>query len=252
VSAPPPAAPPADAARAPGASGDSPDSADWRPAGFWRRYLAYCLDWTLLALPLYALLAPPLARAWAAWQAINSALQGWLLDHLLAAPGELPAPLALARALLADASMQATLAAAADRLNTALLQAIALGVVAAAVYFIGFESSPWAATPGKRALGLRVCDLSGQRLAWPRSSLRFAAGGLSWLSLNLGHALAGWRRDGRALHDLVAGTQVLARTPTPAWARALLLGQLLLLLAVFALLFGRVLWLLAQLGGAAG
>lgn len=245
-------APPA--GRAPSPGGPIPALAGrellvWQPAGFWRRYLAYSLDWLLLALPLYLLVAAPLARAWAAWQALNATLQGWLLDKLLAAPGSLPAPLALARELLADAALQTEVGAAAGRINAALGQALALGVAAAALYFIGFESSPWAATPGKRVLGLWVADLSGQRPAWPRSCLRFAAGSLSWLSLNLGHAIAGWRRDGRALHDLIAGTQVLTRTPMPAWGRALLLGQLLLLAALFIGLFGRLLWLLAQLSG---
>jgi uncharacterized RDD family membrane protein YckC len=44
-----------------------------------------------------------------------------------------------------------------------------------------------------------------------RAAARFFAGSLSWLSLNLGHAMALFRRDGRALHDLIAGTAVIDR-----------------------------------------
>jgi uncharacterized RDD family membrane protein YckC len=227
------------------------EAAGWpRPAGFWRRYLAYSLDWTVLAAPLWLLLSGPLARAWAAWQALNTVLQEWLLARVLAAPGRLAAPLALAREVLADPSLRAALGAASDRLSGALVQAAWLGAGAAALYFIGFEGSAWAATPGKRLLGLQVRAVGGQRLSWPRSALRFFAGSLSWLSLNLGHALAGWRRDRRALHDLVAGSQVLASGPMPGWGRGLLIAQALALLALFALVLGRLLWLLGQLSGA--
>lgn len=216
------------------------------PAGFWRRYLAYSLDWLLLAPMLFLLLAPPMAEAWAALRSLHGLLQEWLLARLLAGPGALPSPMALAQAALRDAPLLASVDATLARLSLAVTTAGLLGAGTAAIYFIGFEASAWQATPGKRLLGLRVLDLHGQRLGWRRASLRFLAGGLSWLSLNLGHALAGWRADGRALHDLVAGTCVVARTPAPRWARWLLYAQLVLLLGVIAALLGRLLWLLAQ------
>ena len=59
--------------------------------------------------------------------------------------------------------------------------------------------------------------------------------------------MAGWTRERRALHDLVAGTRVLQRdppgTPLPAWARAWLLAQI----AGFFGLTGFVLLRYAQL-----
>ena len=105
-------------------------------------------------------------------------------------------------------------------LQSALLVATLRAAALALPWFVGFEASAWAATPGKRLLGLRVADRAGRRVSHARALARFAAGGLSWLTLNLGHALAGWRRDHRALHDLVAGTQVRGLGPTPRWARA--------------------------------
>lgn len=71
------------------------------------------------------------------------------------------------------------------------------------------EGGPQQATWGKRWLGLETVDLEGQGLAYPQAGLRFAAGALSWLTLNFGHAMVKFRSDRRALHDLVAGTQVL-------------------------------------------
>lgn len=177
------------------------------PAGFWRRSVAYGIDWLLLVLALSWLVWPMLADAWAAIVELHGALQDWLVDKLLSGTA-LPAPMDLAHSALADPRLHELVYSAGARLTLGLLQASAACLVAAAVYFIGFEASRWQATPGKRMLGLRVRDIAGRRLGLAQSAARFIAGSVSWLSLNLGHALAGWRRDGRALHDLIAGTRV--------------------------------------------
>ena len=177
------------------------------PAGFWRRTGAYAIDWLLLVLLLSWLVLPMLADAWAAIVELHGALQDWLVDKLLSGAA-LPSPMDLAHSVLADPVLRELVNSAAARLTLGLLQASGLCLGAAALYFIGFEASPWQATPGKRLLGLRVRDTEGKPLGLARSAARFLAGSVSWLSLNLGHALAGWRRDGRALHDLIAGTRV--------------------------------------------
>ena len=216
------------------------------PAGFWRRYLAYSLDWLLLAPVLGYVLTPPLADAWAAMRSLNSLLQDWLLAKMLSGPGALPSPASLAQMLIHDPTLLVSVDAASVRLTWALAKATLLGALTAAIYFIGFEASVWQATPGKRLLGITVVDLQVQRIGWRRASARFLAGSLNWLSLNLGHALSGWRPDGRALHDLIAGTNVVARSPMPRWGRWLLYAQAVLLLGLIVGLLGRLLWLLAQ------
>lgn len=217
------------------------------PAGFWRRSLAYSLDWLLLAPLLGYLVAPHLLAAWTALRRLNSLLQDWLLAKMLAAPGVLPSPLGLSHELMQDAPALASVNALATQLSQALTVALAIAAVTAALYFIAFEASAWRATPGKRLLGITVVDLAGQRIGWRRAAGRFAAGSLNWLSFNLGHALAAWRPDGRALHDLVAGTATVVHAPMPGWARGLLLAELLLLLGLVAGLLLRLLWLLAQI-----
>ena len=215
------------------------------PASFRARYAAYSLDLLLFA-PL-ALLAgwPALARLHAAIEAFNAAAVQAMEGAF--AEGHLTL-LALAGALREDAGFAGAVGQAAGDLSSALGQLLFTLFALLALWFIGFEASPWQATPGKRALGLRVIDGAGARASLGRAALRFVGGAPSWLLLHLGHAMVGWRDDGRALHDLIAGTRVVALRPMPAWANAFLalqLGGLLLLLAWVAL---RVLQAVVVLG----
>jgi uncharacterized RDD family membrane protein YckC len=221
-------------------------SAGEAPAGFWRRYAAWSLDWLLLGLPLALVLQPLLARARRQYAALDASLQDWVYERMVAAGG-LPSPLAMARELLQDegfgARLQAQLLALQASLGLALLLVLALG----ALWFIGFEASPWQATPGKRLARVRVAAVDGARLPFPRVLLRHASGALSWMLLNLGHAIAGWRADHRALHDLIAGAQLRTHGPMPRWARAWLLAQLALLGAMVLGLAGWLAFMLWQL-----
>lgn len=81
-------------------------------------------------------------------------------------------------------------------------------VLLGAAYFICMEASSFQGTLGKYWTGLRVETISGQRLDHAQAATRFFAGTLSWASLNIGHMMAMWRPDGRALHDLLANTRV--------------------------------------------
>jgi len=76
------------------------------------------------------------------------------------------------------------------------------------LYFAGFESSAWQATLGKKALGLEVTDLGGQRISFGRASGRFFGKIISNLTLLIGYILAGFTEKKQALHDMIAGTLV--------------------------------------------
>jgi hypothetical protein len=56
-------------------------------------------------------------------------------------------------------------------------------LMAAWMYFAAFESSGWQATPGKKALGIKVTDLNGDRISFGRATLRYFGKGLSSLVL---------------------------------------------------------------------
>lgn len=198
------------------------------PAGFWKRYVAYFLDALVLCVPVQLLSMLYFAIA-------GGSQLGPLLQLLLSVAAGDPAlvdPLALMASALA-------------LLAQGLLVSVVLYVVLAAAYFIGFEASPRQGTPGKWALGLRVTDAAGQRLTWAHAAWRFLAATPSWLTLNLGHALAAWTPERRALHDYLAGTRVLvaadhARMPAWGWVIvglgvAASLGLALLLVASLVL-----------------
>jgi uncharacterized RDD family membrane protein YckC len=69
-------------------------------------------------------------------------------------------------------------------------------------------------TAGKWLLGLRVVDLDGKPLSFPKAILRALAYFPSSV-LNLGFLWAAVHPDGSAWHDLLAGSKVLAVEPRP-------------------------------------
>lgn len=209
-----------------------------RPAGFWERYAAWSLDAALISLPVWLLSAAGLrshARALVdGFVALTMMLAQRLADTLMEGGSLLQTATTLAHEPAAQAAMAAVLV----DLRTLLLPPLAWFAVFAATYWIAFERSPLQATPGKRALALRVDDLEGQPLHWGRAAARHFAGALSWLTLNLGHALAAWTPQKRALHDYAAGTRVSATrgddSRLPWWAKGWVLLQVLAALALLA------------------
>jgi uncharacterized RDD family membrane protein YckC len=86
------------------------------------------------------------------------------------------------------------------------------------LYFAGCESSKWQATPGKKFFGLFVTDEYGAPPSFWRTSLRFWFGralmhvpyvGIYYFLVDCGRVA--FSRDGRAVHDLMAGCWVQRR-----------------------------------------
>lgn len=207
-----------------------------RRAGFWRRYAAYSLD----------LLVPVVASVPLLWRTGQEMLdRTW--QHMAEAELRMYDLMALSEArsghALADmpgwstdpALREALLAMVAAWLEAIGIAALVIAALAA-LWFIAFEASPWQASPGKRLAGLRVVAADGSRPGPGRVALRFFAGAPSWGLLHLGHAMAAIRRDGKALHDLLAGTQVVlapgATSAMPRWARYWLGAQALAVVAL--------------------
>jgi uncharacterized RDD family membrane protein YckC len=87
------------------------------------------------------------------------------------------------------------------------------------LYCTLLESSRSQATLGKRALGLTVTNVRGERVGFARAALRFVAKLLSVFTLGFGFVLIAVTPRRQALHDLIAGTVVVdgAKSSQPVW-----------------------------------
>ncbi|MBB6600488.1 RDD family protein [Luteimonas sp. MC1825] len=217
-----------------------------RPAGFWRRAAAWSLDAALVALPVLGVVWNPLRRSIGALGAATDTLLEATALRMADALQTLESPLALAQGWLRDPELLAAAHGVESALSAMLLPPLAAFVVAWLAWCVGFERTPWQATPGKRALGLRVVDAAGQPPGIMSLLVRFLAGGLSWLTLNLGHLLAALPPRHAALHDRISRTRVCLADDAPArmpgWA-----GAWLWLLAAATL--AANIWLVSAAGG---
>lgn len=205
------------------------------PAGYWRRHVAWTLDAALLALPTWLLVRGNVIAAVADLQAAVAAMaQAMAAAAATVLEGAMPAD--AAHAMLADPAAMAAI----GQLQLALLKLVGLPALVFALlalaWHAGFEQTRWQASPGKRALGLRVTDETGGKPGLARSVGRHLAGALSWITLNLGHAMAALPPRHVALHDLPSGTRVVIHGDRrwPAWASLWLALQALALLAALA------------------
>jgi uncharacterized RDD family membrane protein YckC len=84
--------------------------------------------------------------------------------------------------------------------------------VATFIYSVFFLAI-WGTTPGKRILNIYVLDAQGRkRLGLIRAIARTLATFLSGIILLIGYLMVAFRRDKRALHDLIAGTYPTIKT----------------------------------------
>lgn len=190
-----------------------------RPAGFWRRSAAWSLDACAVALPAFVLCQAALRRAAEAFDTAGTTLVhalAWRMMDALEALDAGRAPLAIALGWMRDPALHAAASGIRAALVAMLLPALLAFVPLFLAWCAGFERSRWQATPGKRALGLRVVAADGGRATTGAVVLRFVAGTLSWLTLNLGHLMAALPPLHAALHDRLSGTRVRLAEGTPS------------------------------------
>lgn len=84
-----------------------------------------------------------------------------------------------------------------------------IGLVVRWLYFALQESSPSQATLGKKALGIRVVDIEGDKISFGRASGRYFGKIISGLILTIGYIMAGFTDKKQALHDMMAKTLVI-------------------------------------------
>jgi uncharacterized RDD family membrane protein YckC len=86
------------------------------------------------------------------------------------------------------------------------------------IYWSAMESSTWQATLGKRAVGVYVTDLAGNRVTFGRASGRFFAGrgigaipSIGGLYFLVSCIMAGLTEKKQALHDMIASCLVMRK-----------------------------------------
>jgi uncharacterized RDD family membrane protein YckC len=198
------------------------------PARFWARYAAWSLDAACVLPGVLLLGAGPLRAAFqqllSSWHTLSAVLEKLLGAAL--AQGQTQAPTALALGWMSDPHLLAGIQQLESALFDLLLIPPALYALLACAWTLGFEASSWQATPGKRALGLWVARTDGEAMTYGRALKRFLAAGLSWLTLNFGHAMAAFAPH-LALHDRISHTRVLAtHASLPGWAKLWLAAQI--------------------------
>ncbi len=85
------------------------------------------------------------------------------------------------------------------------------GWVVTWLYYALQESSPAQATFGKRALGLRVTTMEGERISFGRATGRFFAKIISGLIIGIGYLMVIWTEKKQGLHDMMASTLVIKK-----------------------------------------
>lgn len=211
-----------------------------QPATLKQRYMAWSLDVACLLPVLFLLAGSRLHHDMASVNAAVGSLKQALprvMESMLANPQP---TMQMAQEWLSDPVLAGIVGQLEAAISDMLLTPTLLYVLLALLWSVGFESTRWQATPGKRAVGLVVASADGRRLTTGHALQRFLASSLSWLSLNLGHAMVMLPPKHLALHDRLSDTRVLRKrdaTRLPAWAWGWLILQGAAALAALLWLF---------------
>ena len=153
-------------------------------AGFWKRFAAWLLDYFVLFIP-----------------------SGIILSHTGLTD-------AVRKLFAAAMGGQDTAVAMKDYVEAvhAAQPAVLATLVIGFLYYALLESSPWQATLGKLALGLRVTDLNGYRLSIGRSMARNVVRILNAITVLIPficYIVVAWTSRKQGLHDMMAKALVL-------------------------------------------
>jgi len=79
------------------------------------------------------------------------------------------------------------------------------------LYHTAMESSRHQATLGKKALGIIVTDMNGNRISFARANGRFFGKWVSGMIMNIGYLMAAFTEKKQALHDILASCLVVMK-----------------------------------------
>jgi uncharacterized RDD family membrane protein YckC len=91
-----------------------------------------------------------------------------------------------------------------------------LSIIPMWLYSAILESSVWQATIGKKIFGIRVTDLSGNRISFGRATGRYFGKYLSSAVCSIGFIMAAFTEKKQGLHDTLASTLVISGEGPPS------------------------------------
>ncbi len=158
----------------------APPRADQPNAGFWVRLSAITIDGLLLGLIQFVFIYLPM-------------MAYFYNTGLFTAPDPKTAMMAVAPIVT-------------------LVQGVIL--IMYVVYFVALTAGKHQGTYGKRSMGIYVRKRDGGRVWIGHSVVRFVGYFISWIPLGLGYLMAAFGKRKLALHDLIAGTEVVYGIPS--------------------------------------
>jgi uncharacterized RDD family membrane protein YckC len=158
-------------------------------AGFWLRFVAIIIDGIIVGVAQSFIIIPILA-------AVGIGFAGGMHNMDMSNPDDV---MGMVGGIMAMA-------------GTYWILAMTIQIL----YFSFMESSKFQATFGKLALGLMVTDMSGGKLDFGKAFVRNLCKIISNFTLLIGYIMAGFTEKKQALHDIIAGTLVVKKAPSPA------------------------------------
>ena len=143
-------------------------------AGFWKRFFAFIIDWIILSVAMLLI--------YIAAGIFTFSLADWQSNRGI------------------------------NSLNVLTAFFYLVSFVSPIFYWTLFEASSYQATPGKMALGIKVCDENGKPLKFAQSLGRNLGKIISNLTLYIGYVMAGFTVKRQALHDKMSGCLVIDKT----------------------------------------
>lgn len=141
----------------------------------------------------------------------GSRLLAWIIDTVLVSTGS--AILVVVASTIYGCRFHAEGTGPFGALVTGLIRgwflSLSIPLIVSWLYSAVCESSGWEATPGKLMAGLKVTDVSEQRISFIRASVRFFSKFLSTALFTLGWFMPLFTQHKQTLHDKIAGTVVL-------------------------------------------
>jgi uncharacterized RDD family membrane protein YckC len=153
-------------------------------AGFWIRVAAHVLDNMIVSVPFVA-----------AWFAFVITVMGVsiLAPFMALSSGE---PVAMGASFFVTLVM--------------LYLSLIFGrFIAVWLYHAILESGPHQSTWGKRACGLKVTNMTGQRITFGHATGRYFSTFITNMTMGIGYLMVAFTDRRQALHDMIAGTLVV-------------------------------------------